>query len=211
MTEETEISAQQRDVMATIDFFMAVADEYVDKTTKLNMPKIYGGSYLYRDGVYSNPQAEYMADLRKNMENFKSYITKFMKSHPEIPISAEDTYWDGGFKNPKEHHHPASLTIIADFPNKKNEIAKLSVSDSDYRNIPTIRMTFGKKNLYEDRLGLKWEEEETQKRIAKSLGNVQEHINKGKSDDILNPSPAHKISEIPIIAKFISWLTETKE
>jgi hypothetical protein len=72
-------------------------------------------------------------------------------------------------------------------------------------------MIFGKKTLYEDRLGLKWEEEETQKRIAKSLGNVQEHINKGKSDDILNPSPAHKISEIPIIAKFISWLTETKE
>lgn len=211
MTEKTEISAQQRDVMATIDSFMAVTDEYADKTTKYNMPKIYGGTYLYRDGVYSDPQAEYMEDLRKNMGIFKNCIAKFVLNHPEIPISAEDTYLDGGFKNPNEHHHPAALRIVAAFPDKKNEIAKITVTHGDYRGIPTIKMTFGKKTLYEDRLGQKFEEEETQRRIAKSSENVQEHVNKSKDNPLLDPYPLSKVAEVPIIARFINWLTETKE
>ena len=209
MTEKTEISAQQRDVLATINSFMAVTGEYADKTTKYNMPKIYGGTYLYRDGVYSDPQAEYMEDLRRNMDNFKSYVTKFMENHPEIPISAEDSYLDGGFANPKEHHKPYDLKIIADFPNKKNEIAAIKITIGDYRDIPTIKITFGKKILYDDRFGRRYEEEETQRRIAKSTANVQDHLN--KDNDILNSSPLRKITEISVVSKFINWLTKTNE
>lgn len=209
MIDKAQISAQQRNVMATIDSFLAVTDEYADKTTKYNMPKIYGGMYLYRNGSFSDPQAEYMEDLRRNMDNFKSYVAKFMENHPEIPISAEDSYLDGGFADPKEHHKPYDLKIIADFPNKKNEIAAIKITVGDYRNIPTIKMTFGKKTLYEDRFGKKYEEEETEKRIAKSTASVRGRIH--KDGGILNSSPTRKISKIPIVSKFLNWLSEIRD
>ena len=209
MIDKAQISAQQRNVMATIDSFMAVTDEYADKTTKYNMPKIYGGMYLYRNGSFSDPQAEYMEDLRKNMENFKNYVAKFIHEHPEIPVSAEDYYLDGGYSDPKEHHNPYDLKIVADFPNKKSEIAAIKVTTGDYRNIPTIKMTFGKKTLYEDRFGKKYEEEETEKRIAKSTASIQGRIH--KDGDILNSSPTRKISKITIVSKFLNWLSEIRD
>ena len=211
MAEKTEISAQRRDTMATIVSFMAVTNEYADKTSKYNTSKIYGGNYLYDNGTFSDPQAEYMEDLRQNTEDFKKHIINFMNKYPEIPISAYEEYLDNDTENPHTHHHPSVLRITADFPKKQNEIATVRIMDGDYRGIPTIKMTFGKKTLYEEAFGRKYEDKTIRERIAESLTNAREHIIRNRESEIVHPSPVRKITDIPVIAKFINWLTDTKD
>lgn len=175
--------------------FRKVVEEFADKSSRAREPSIYGYHQIRSNDPEHplSPQEKYMKELRDSLDKFESYLHKFIEKHPDIPLEISISYLDHHPDNPDEHHYPSSLRVTALFGKKPERLANIMVSTFDYREIPTITLNFGNREIYCDRFGKAYEDAKLAKVCKQHSFNIAQKLQAKKNKEVLNASPQPKI------------------
>ena len=175
--------------------FRKVVEEFADKSSRAREQSIYG-YYQMRSNDPEHPlspQEKYMKELRDSLDKFEEYLRKFAEKHPDIPLEIKTLYLDHHPNHPEEHHNPCSLSVTALFGKKPEKLANIMVSVFDYREIPTITLNFGNREIYCDRFGKAYEDAKLKEVCQQHSSTVARKLQAKKDREILNASPQPKV------------------